>query len=324
VRNRLKGGCPKQVTTLPGRRWEARLLHLAAEAPQPEPAPSTRPVTDAARLRQAFAHCAAVTRAHSRSFHLATALLPAAKRQALHALYAVCRISDDLVDCREAEAAFRAWRAQVLSPDAAPNDPVLLAWVDTRQRYAIPPRYTEQLLEGVAQDLRPRPVLTFDDLAAYAYGVASTVGLMSMHIIGYAGPKAVPYAIKLGVALQLTNILRDVGEDLATGRLYLPLTELAQFRLTQRDLASGLVDDRWRAFMRFQINRNRQLYAEAWPGIRLLHRDGRLAVTAAADFYSAILDDIESHDYDVLHRRAHLGALAKLCRLPGLWWRSRR
>ncbi len=300
------------------------MLRLAAEAPQPEPAPSTRPVTDTARLRQAFAHCAAVTRAHSRSFHLATALLPAAKRQAMHALYAVCRISDDLVDGREGEAAFRAWRAQVLSPDTAPNNPLLLAWADTRQRYAIPPRFVEQLLEGVARDLRPRPVLTFDDLAAYAYGVASTVGLMSMHIIGYAGPKAVPYAIKLGVALQLTHILRDVGEDLATGRLYLPLTELAQFGLAQRDLAAALVDDRWRAFMRFQIARNRQLYAEAWPGIRLLQSDGRLAVTAAANFYGAILDDIESHDYDVFHRRAHLGALAKLCRLPGLWWRSRR
>jgi phytoene synthase len=312
------------MTTLSGRGWEARLLRLAADAPCAPPAPNTRPVIDGARLGQGLARCAAITRAHSRSFHLATALLPAAKRQAMRALYAVCRITDDLVDCREAEAAFRAWRAQVLSPDAAPNDPILLAWADTRQRYAIPPRYVEQLLDGVAQDLRPQPVLTFDDLAAYAYGVASTVGLMSMHIIGYAGPKAVPYAIKLGVALQLTNILRDIGEDWAAGRLYLPLTEFAQFGLTQRDLAASLVDDRWRAFMRFQVNRNRQLYAEAWPGIRLLHSDGRLAVMAAADFYSAILDDIESHEYDIFHRRARLGALAKLCRLPGLWRRSRR
>ena len=115
---------------------------------------------------------------------------------------------------------------------------------------------------------------TFGELTTYAYGVASTVGLMSMHIIGFAGEQAIPYAIKLGVALQLTNILRDIGEDWRAGRLYLPMDEMAAFGLSEADLDRGRVDDRWRALMRFQIERNRRLYAEANPGIALLNREG--------------------------------------------------
>lgn len=310
------------MTTVPRHGWEARLLRLAGEARRPEP-PALPVTAGAGRLQWAYAHCAALTRAHSRSFHLATALLPAGKRRAMRALYAICRTSDDLVDRQQGEAAFQAWRALVLHPESAPDDPGLLAWADTRRRCAIPLRYVEQLLNGVAQDLHPVPLITFDDLAAYAYGVASTVGLMSMHIVGYHSAEAVPYAIKLGVALQLTNILRDVGEDCRAGRLYLPLAELAQFDLTPADVAAARVDERWRAFMRFQIARNRQLYTEAWPGIGLLHADGRLAVAAAAELYRRILQDVERHDYDVFTRRAHVSTLVKLSRLPGLWWRSR-
>jgi phytoene synthase len=140
-----------------------------------------------------------------------------------------------------------------------------------------------------------------------------------MHITGFTGPQAVPYAIKLGVALQLTNILRDVGEDWRMGRLYLPLEELEFFGLSEADVAKGQIDERWREFMRFQIGRNRRLYEEAWPGIYMLHPDGRLAIAAAAEFYAAILDDIEAHDYDVFTRRAHLSAGGKLLHLPGLW-----
>jgi len=153
--------------------------------------------------------------------------------------------------------------------------------------------------------------------------VASTVGLMSMHILGFTGEEAIPYAVKLGVALQITNILRDVGEDWRAGRVYLPAEELAAYGLSEEDVAAGRVDDRWRKFMRFQIDRNRRLYAEAWPGVPMLSKDGRLAVTAAADFYRAILGDIEAHDYDVFHRRAHVSSWGKLRRLPGLWWRCR-
>jgi 15-cis-phytoene synthase len=199
---------------------------------------------------------------------------------------------------------------------------VAVAWTDARLRHQIPVRYAEQLIEGVAQDLQPIRYETFEELAGYAYGVASTVGLMSMHIIGYASAAAIPYAIKLGVALQLTNILRDVGEDLRNGRFYLPFDELRLFGLGEEDLRRGVVSRAWREFMRFQIERNRRLYAEAAPGIALLDRRGRFAIAAAANLYGAILTDIERHDYDVFNRRASISTGGKLRRLPGIWWHS--
>ena len=201
-----------------------------------------------------------------------------------------------------------------------PDDLVATAWADTRTCFRIPAHYAEQLVDGVARDLRQTRYATFADLATYAYGVASTVGLMSMHIIGFAGAEAIPYAVKLGVALQLTNILRDVAEDWHAGHVYLPQDELGAYGLAEDDLARGRVDEHWRSFMRYQIARNRRLYAEAWPGIALLNREGRLAVAAAGDLYRAILRDIEVHDYDVFHHRAHVSPWGKLYRLPGIWW----
>lgn len=309
--------------------WELPLLSRAQEvyreAYHSLAAPDGQPAGDGQLRRAAYEHCARLTAVHSRSFHMASALLPPAKRRAARALYAFCRVSDDIVDESREQAApkLAAWRARVLAPSPAADDLVALAWGDARARYGVPQEYAEQLLDGVGRDLQQQRYETFAELATYCYGVASTVGLMSMHIVGFTGPEAIPYAVKLGVALQLTNILRDVGEDWRAGRLYLPREELAAFGLTEDDLAAGRVDDRWRSFMRFQIRRTRRLYAEAWPGIGLLHADGRLAIAVAAGVYRAILDDIEAHDYDVFRRRAHVTTWGKLRLLPGLWWRSR-
>ena len=145
-----------------------------------------------------------------------------------------------------------------------------------------------------------------------------------MHIIGFKDTKAIVYAVKLGVALQLTNILRDIGEDWRNGRLYLPLEELRKFGLDQDFIADGKVTDNWREFMRFQIARTHQLYSESLPGISLLNKDGRFAITAAALLYQAILDDIEKNDYDVFNRRAYVSAPNKIFRLPLIWWKSKR
>jgi phytoene synthase len=320
--------------------WELPLLSRAQEAhlavagtAMPRIAAHNPPI-----LERAYAYCERVTAAHSRSFYWATQLLPRHKRQAIRALYAFCRVSDDIVDrpgksqsADLIEHMLLHWRRQALSQptytdmpsDVTAHDLIALAWADTRARYAIPACYAEQLIDGVARDFQQTRYRTFADLAAYAYGVASTVGLMSMHVIGYADKDAIPYAIKLGVALQLTNILRDVGEDWRSGRLYLPLDELDAYALTEEDIAAGRINERWRACMRFQIARNRCLYAEAWPGISLLNRDGRLAVAAASELYRAILDDIEAHDYDVFSRRAHVDTWGKLRRLPLIGWHSR-
>lgn len=317
--------------------WEAPLLDWAYTALE-----SHRPAryvhADHDALRFAYEHCAAITKHHSRTFYIASGLLPREKRRAARALYAFCRVTDDLIDqdgepaldgelifntIDDREVALRAWRELTLDPHPPADAPVALAWADTRARFGIPDGYAQQLIDGVARDLDQTRYETFDDLAAYSYGVASTVGLMAMHVIGFAGERAIPYAIKLGVALQVTNILRDIAEDWRAGRLYLPAEDLAAFGLSEADIDAGCNDARWAAFMRFQIERTRNLYTDAMPGIALLNVDGRFAIAAAAELYRAILGDIEAHQYDVFTRRAHIGAADKLRRLPGIWWRSR-
>ncbi|MEJ5197444.1 MAG: squalene/phytoene synthase family protein [Anaerolineae bacterium] len=304
--------------------WEKPLLDWAHEGLEAK-GEHTAVACDADRLAAAYDRCEEITREHSRTFYLASGLLSPEKRRAARALYAFCRVTDDLIDHGGGDGLTRLieWRRCALSIPPG-DDPVALAWADTRAHYRIPQAYPEQLIAGVARDATAGRYETFADLAAYCYGVASTVGLMAMHIIGYAGREAIPYAVKLGVALQLTNILRDVGEDWRAGRLYLPLAELNAYGLTEEDIARGRVDARWRAFMQFQIARTRQFYAEAMPGIALLDASGRFAIAAAAELYRAILDDIEAHDYDVFSRRAHVNTIGKLVRLPGIWRRSRQ
>jgi phytoene synthase len=315
------------ATAYPGT-WEGGLVRLANQA-RHSAAPGTRAaVLDTALLTQAYAHCDRLIAERGKTFYLATRLLPIPKRRAIRTLYAFCRVTDDIVDCPQHDPKLELprWRQCVLAGPPPDDDLVATAWTHIRRHYHVPDGYAEQLIDGVARDLGQQRYRTFADLTAYAYGVASTVGLMSLRIIGTAPgcseDAATPYLIKLGVALQLTNILRDVGEDWRTGRVYLPTEELAAFGLTDADLAGGQVDGRWRAFMRFQIARTRTLYQAAWPGIAMFHPDGRFAVAAAAALYRAILDDIAAHDYDVFQRRAHVNTWGKLRRLPGIWWRN--
>lgn len=308
--------------------WERRLIDLAQEAFETQIASALHGIFDDDDLRAAYRVCDHVTKSHSRTFMMASSLLPRAKRRGARALYAFCRVCDDLVDAPEEGSdpreALEQWRHQVLHVQSSGDDPVAVAWADTRARYQIPWRYAEQLMAGVAQDLGKTRYQTFDELAEYCYGVASTVGLMAMHIIGFQDSRTIPYAVKLGVALQLTNVLRDVGEDWRNGRLYLPQVELAAFDLGEEDIDAGVVDDRWRNLMRFQLDRTRQLYDEALPGVALLDADGRFAITAAAQLYRSILDDIEANDYDVFRRRAHVTTWGKVRQLPGIWGLSRR
>lgn len=302
--------------------WEHHLLARANEAFS-SPLIHYRLKTDDATLDNAYEYCSEITSTSSHTFYLAANLLPKDKRRAVHALYAFCRTTDDLVDKSDSSStAFSNWRHQLANPTAP--DQVALAWTDTLTSYSIPHGYVEQLVDGIARDLVQNRYSTFAELTEYCYGVASTVGLIVMHIIGFQDGNALPYAIKLGVALQLTNILRDVGEDWRAGRFYLPLDELAKFGLTETDIATGRVTDGWRAFMRFQLERTRALYHEAAPGIALLDSKGRFAIAAASTLYRAILDDIEAHDYDVFQRRAHVGLWGKLKRLPGIWWNSQQ
>jgi phytoene synthase len=305
--------------------WEQSLLTLALEARRSMVPMDQGDPVDPALLHLAYEHCEAVTAEHSRSFYMASRLLPREKRQHVRALYAFCRGTDDIVDHPgdTVDAELAQWRQRTLTGDAPGDDLTAIAWTDMCRRTQMPMGYAAQLVDGVARDLRQARYQSFEELAGYCYGVASTVGLMSMQIMGYRSDDAIPYAIKLGIALQLTNILRDVAEDWERGRLYLPLDELAAFGLDESDIARQRVNERWRAFMAFQIQRTRHLYAEAWPGIAMLSRDGRFSTAAAAGLYGAILNRIEQQDYDVFGQRAYVSGLGKLSRLPGLWWRTR-
>ena len=303
--------------------WENQLLALAGNIPHPRTQPFFSYWAGDAALHTAYKQAEKVTAQHSKSFYLASGLLPEEKRAAVRALYAFCRTVDDIVDeslDAERESQLDYWRAMVETSRFTDQDRIAVAWADTLTRYHIPRHYALQLIDGVARDLFQSRYQTFADLATYCYGVASTVGLMSMYIIGFAANEAVPYAIKLGVALQMTNILRDIGEDYRNGRLYLPREELIFYGIHESDIAAGRVTENWRQFMRFQIERTRQLYRESWPGVKMLEREGQLAVGAASVFYQGILDQIEKSGYDVFTRRASLSAWGKVRRIPALLW----
>jgi phytoene synthase len=301
--------------------WENQLLALAGNVPHPHTRPFFSYWAGDVSLRKAYKQAEKITAQHSKSFYFASGLLPEEKRSAVRALYAFCRTVDDIVDeFSSAEQDFQLdyWRGMVETSAFADHDLIAAAWADTLTRYHIPRHYALQLIDGVARDLSQVRYQTFDELATYCYGVASTVGLMSMYIVGFKNNDAVPYAIKLGVALQMTNILRDVGEDYQNGRLYLPREELAFYGIQELDIAQGRVTDNWRQFMKFQIERTRQLYEASWKGVKMLEREGQLAIGAASVFYQGILDEIEKNDYDVFRQRASLSAWDKVSRLPAL------
>jgi phytoene synthase len=301
--------------------WENQLLTLAGNIPHPSTRPFFSYWAGDAALRTAYKQAERITSEHSKSFYFASALLPEEKRSAVRALYAFCRTVDNIVDeSTDTERASQLdyWRGMVEAASFLEDDLVAAAWADTLARYHIPRHYALQLIDGVARDLVQARYQTFDELATYCYGVASTVGLMSMYIVGFHSSDAVPYAIKLGVALQMTNILRDVGEDYQTGRLYLPREELAFYGIREQDIAEGQVTDNWRQFMKFQIDRTRQLYEASWEGVKMLEREGQFAIGAASVFYQGILDAIEKNDYNVFTRRASLSTWGKASRIPAL------
>jgi 15-cis-phytoene synthase len=265
----------------------------------------------------------AVIRAHSKTFYFATSLLPPDARVAIRSLYAFCRSSDDLVDCTDTSLRdLENWRAKVALPANQQTDPLLYAWALVREQYGVDRRYERELLDGVEMDLRAQNYQTWQELETYCYRVASTVGLLSMPIIGLAKgacfEQAAPAAIKLGIALQLTNILRDVGEDAAMGRVYFPEEDLRRFQLARQDILNRTGDQRFVALMKFEIQRARRLYEEALPGIGLLSPAARPAVGAAALLYRAILDQVEAIQYRVFEERAHTSGKHKLLMLPGI------
>ncbi|MDF1503270.1 phytoene/squalene synthase family protein [Roseisolibacter sp. H3M3-2] len=280
--------------------------------------------------------CARLVREHARTFHYASWLLPPAKRRAANALYAFCRVADDMVDA--AGIAGTATVARRLDDyeralDAAiagrPDGPIFRELHRVLEAYAVPPRVLHELLAGVARDLHPVRYDTWRELVVYCEGVASTVGEMCAYVFGVPGGpaaerRALRYARTLGVAMQLTNILRDVGEDARRGRCYLPEEDLAAFGLTADDVlrrGDALAhDERWRPFMAFAVGRARSLYEAAAPGIGMLALDAQRCASACATGYAGILGAIERIGYDTISQRASLGTAAR----GAVLWRAFR
>lgn len=283
--------------------------------------------------------CEQITHSHARTFSLASKLLPAEKRRAAYALYAFCRIADDLVDQADAGSGksselavqLEAYRAQLQAAlDGRPSGPIFreVAWVAAN--YSVSPAPLFELLDGVARDLVVTTYDSWHDLESYCQGVASSVGEMCTYVFGVpAGPAmrshAIQYARTLGTAMQLTNILRDVGEDAQRGRCYLPSEDLTRFGLTSQDVLSNRQLARhpgWKPMMQYEVGRARALYAAALPGIALLAPDAQRCAAACATGYAGILTAIEAQEYDTISARARLG---KLARVGILWnaWRYR-
>ena len=272
--------------------------------------------------------CHDVARQHGRSFFLASRLLPAPRRRAILAAYAYCRVADDIVDrasvagLDQARRELAAWRDQLYHP----TQPVAIAFAAAREDFGVPAAPVEHLLQGIASDLVPADIEDWPQLERYCYLVAGTVGLMVAPILGCRDSDALTHAAELGIAMQLTNILRDVAEDAVMGRLYLPRKELAWYGVTGEAVLAGQPEPGFREFMAYQVGRARVLYASALRGVPALSPSGRATTLAAARLYGGILDEIEARDYDVLSARAFVPGRQKLRIMAGVvgdWARFR-
>lgn len=262
--------------------------------------------------------CRDVTRAHGRTFYFACQLLPPAERRAIHAIYAWCRYADDIVDAAGDTSPARTHEAldRWLDAVAAPTDPISSAFAWVVQRYDVPTAPARDLIAGVRMDLDLPRFQTWEDLRWYGYCVAGTVGLLTAPVLGCADESMLPHAVDLGIAMQLTNILRDVAEDAAMGRVYLPDEDLERFGVARESLLQLRPDGDFSGLMQFEIERARGLYKEAHAGIRALSLPGQLTTLAGSHLYRQILCRIEEQDYDVFDRRATVSTRQKVSQLP--------
>ena len=265
-------------------------------------------------LADSYRYCRKVARTRAKNFYYSFVLLSPAQRNAMCAVYAFMRYCDDLSDEPGATAAaIDRWRAALDEALAGRYDghPCWPAFHDTVVRYRIPHRYFHEMIDGVAGDLAPRRFATFEDLYRYCYQVASVVGLTIIHIFGFEAPEALPLAEKCGVAFQLTNILRDIREDAACGRIYLPGEDLRRFGVAEEDLAAGRQTGGYLDLMRFEAARARAYYHEAQPLVGLVHRPSRPSLRALISIYSHLLERIERRNYDVFSGRVSLSGAEK-------------
>jgi phytoene synthase len=277
------------------------------------------------RLRASYAECKRLNSLHGKTYYLATLLLPKEKRPYVHALYGFARYADEIVDDLrstltdgEKADALNAWGDQVLQDLQAGSskDPVAAALVDTAMKFKIPIEYFEAFLHSMKMDLTVTEYQTYEDLYEYVYGSAAVIGLQMVHILGTVSPsdlnEAKIAAEKLGVAFQLANFIRDVGEDLDRGRVYLPVSELQVHGVTRTMLEDKVLTPQIRTALKEQIRRVRKLQAESDSGIKLLSPGSRECILAASELYCGIVDEVEKIDYEIFTKRAKTSSWRRL------------
>jgi phytoene synthase len=282
-----------------------------------------------AEVLHAYAHCRGVTRASHSSFAAAFWMFPKPKRRALHAIYAFCRLADDIAD----DPAIRGnrslllerWREELAGAyEGKAVHPVGVALGDAVQRFALPRKTFEDLLLGVESDLRRLPIETFDDLYTYCYRVASTVGLLIVRVLGFENPRTLDYAEAMGVAVQLTNVLRDVGEDAASGRVYLAREDLKRFGVCEEALASDPVPDELRLLLACYAERARIFYERA-ASLRPAEDRARLRpADAMGAIYRTLLDRLQAQRFPQREHAVRLSNPRRLAIAASVWLRGAR
>ena len=276
------------------------------------------PTTDLAiDLKSAYEACREITRREAKNFYYAFLTLPAAKRRAIYAAYAFCRHCDDSVDEETStDAKLKALTDLQASLDSTysgnASSPVYVALADVAQNYDIPKDYFQEVILGVESDLVKDRFQNFEELKEYCYRVASVVGLICLQIFGYEDDDAKEYAIDLGLAMQLTNIIRDVREDFDVGRIYLPQDEMAKFGYSEEDLKNGVHNQAFHDLMEFQAKRAREYFDRGFKLLPYLSRRSRACPAVLGALYSKVLDRIEASDYDVLESRVSLSKAEKI------------
>ena len=284
------------------------------------------------RLQHAYEVARQLNAEHGKTYYLATLLLPPAKRPFVHALYGFARYADEIVDNlgvsagpaqrREALAAFAdQFRAHL--GDDSPCEPVIEAMRDTMRRWSIPAEHVDAFLHSMDMDTHVSEYQTYGDLYEYVYGSAAVIGLQMVPILGGTDQRAYSAATDLGIAFQLANFIRDVGEDLDRGRVYLPMSELRAHGVTREVLMRRVTTPAVKDALREQIARVRRLQASADAGIALLAADSRPCIEAASILYCGIVDAVEAIDYDVLNRRAAVTLRRRLAVAGRGWLRAR-
>jgi len=269
------------------------------------------------KLRASYQECKRLNSIHGKTYYLATLLLPPAKRPHVHALYGFARYADEIVDDLASnltldEKAFvlKKWSNQVLSDikSGSSNDPIAAAVVDTTSRFKIPIAHFEAFLHSMNMELTVRKYQTYEDLHEYVYGSAAVIGLQMVSVLGTISPDAVTSANeaaeKLGIAFQLANFIRDVGEDLDRGRVYLPMAELEAHGVNRQMLEARVTTPQIKSALKEQIQKVRRLQNESTAGIKLLTPGARECIQAASQLYCGIVDEVEKIDYQIFTKRA--------------------